>query len=226
MADGNRSQPDRRLEPDLEGARRAMVELIRARGVRDERVLEAMGRVPREAFVPQSLRWEAYEDAPLPIGEGQTISQPYMVAFMVEALDLRGAERVLEVGAGSGYAAAVLGDLAREVWSVERHPSLAERAAETLAALGAGNVHVVEGDGTLGWPEHAPYDAIVVAAGGERIPEALTEQLAEGGRLVIPVGPAPDFQQLVRLTRRGAGLERETLADVRFVPLVGAELRR
>jgi protein-L-isoaspartate(D-aspartate) O-methyltransferase len=213
-------------EPALAQARRAMVDLVRSRGVRDARVLDAMARVPREAFVPQALRWDAYEDAPLPIGEGQTISQPYMVAYMVEALGLAGGERVLEVGAGSGYAAAVLGRLAEEVWTVERHRSLVERAAATLAGLGVRNVHVVHGDGILGWPARAPYDAIVVAAGGERIPEALTGQLAEGGRLVIPVGPEPDLQRLVRLTRRGAALEREELAEVRFVPLVGAESRR
>jgi protein-L-isoaspartate(D-aspartate) O-methyltransferase len=199
-----------------------MLALIEARGVRDPLVLAAMREVPREAFVPEALRGSAFDDTPLPIDEGQTISQPYMVAFMIEALGLAGGERVLEVGTGSGYAAAVLGRVAAEVWTVERHASLARRAAERLAALGVRNVHVAEADGIRGWPERSPYDAIVVAAGATRVPEALVEQLAEGGRLVLPLGPDAESQRLVRLTRRGGGLDREAIADVRFVPLIGA----
>ena len=161
---------------------------IAGRGVRDPRVLAALVAVPRERFVADELAEFAYEDAPLPIEEGQTISQPYIVALMVAALELRGDERVLEIGTGSGYAAAVLAHLAREVYTVERHEALAEIARRRLAELGCANVHVRHGDGTLGWPEHAPYDAIVVAAGGPDVPATLREQLAIGGRLVMPVG--------------------------------------
>jgi protein-L-isoaspartate(D-aspartate) O-methyltransferase len=211
---------------DYESLRRAMVRHhLAARGVKDRRVLDAMGSIPREAFVPEKLAEFAYEDTPLPIEEGQTISQPYIVAAMAEALELGPGDRVLEIGAGSGYAAAVLGQLAREVWTVERHTPLAERAGERMRQLGYGNVHIVEGDGTLGWPEHAPYDAVVVAAGGPDIPPALLEQLAPGGRLVIPVGSDPRLQELVRVRKRedGSGTERENLGPVRFVPLVGAQ---
>jgi protein-L-isoaspartate(D-aspartate) O-methyltransferase len=197
---------------------------IFARGVRSELVLNAMRDVPREAFLPQQLREFAYEDAPLPIEEGQTISQPYIVAFMTEALALQGGERVLEIGAGSGYAAAILSEIAGEVYTVERIGQLAEKAASTLADLGYKNVHVLHGDGTKGWPEHAPYDGIIVAAGGPKIPESLKEQLKIGGRLVIPVGRDPRVQELVRVTRISEKeYDREDLADVRFVPLVGQE---
>ena len=203
--------------------RREMVERhLAARGIRDPRVLAAMSEVPREAFVPESLAEFAYEDAPLPIEEGQTISQPYIVAAMAEALELSPADRVLEVGAGSGYAAAVLSRLAAEVWAVERHAGLAELARRRLERLGYDNVHVIHGDGTRGLPERAPFDAIVVAAGGPEVPPALLEQLADGGRLVIPVGPTPRLQMLVRVRRRGAALEREELGSVAFVPLVGS----
>jgi protein-L-isoaspartate(D-aspartate) O-methyltransferase len=195
-----------------------------ARGIHDRRVLEAMGTVPREAFVPKRLAELAYEDSPLPIEEGQTISQPYIVAAMAEALELRPEDCVLEIGAGSGYAAAVLGRLAREVWTVERHAALAASARERLERLGDGNVHIVEGDGSLGWPERAPYDAIVVAAGGPDVPPALLAQLAPGGRLVVPVGADPREQELVRVRKREDGsTERENLGAVRFVPLVGAQ---
>ncbi|HTV30108.1 MAG TPA: protein-L-isoaspartate(D-aspartate) O-methyltransferase [Xanthobacteraceae bacterium] len=205
--------------------RKEMVEkAIFARGVRSELVLNAIGRVPRERFLPAQLREFAYEDTPLPIEEGQTISQPYIVAFMTEALALRGGEKVLEIGAGSGYAAAVLSEIAADVYTVERHGPLAEKAAATLADLGYDNVHVLHGDGTRGWLEHAPYDAIVVAAGGPTIPESLKNQLKVGGRLVIPVGTDPQIQELVRVTRIAQDkYRREDLADVRFVPLFGEE---
>ena len=197
---------------------------IFARGVRSDLVLGAMRSVPRELFLPGRLREFAYDDAPLPIEEGQTISQPYIVAFMTEALALRGGEKVLEIGAGSGYAAAVLSEIAAEVYTVERHGPLAEKAAATLADLGYDNVHVLHGDGTLGWPAHAPFDAIVVAAGGPKIPESLKDQLKIGGRLVIPVGADQRVQELVRVTRSGQSeYRREDLADVRFVPLLGEE---
>jgi len=204
-------------------ARSAMVERqLVARGIRSPRVLAAFRDVPRDAFVPSISRDEAYADTPLPIGEGQTISQPYIVAVMAEALALRGDERVLEVGTGSGYAAAILAQLAREVVTIERHASLADDARARLARLGIGNVVVVQGDGTLGVPDRAPYDAIVAAAAGPRVPEALLGQLARGARLVMPVGP-PTEQVLVRVTRTDEGFRTETLDAVRFVPLVGAQ---
>lgn len=214
-----------RVVPDTSTLRRRMVEqYIAARGVSSPAVLEAMGCVPREEFLPGNLREFAYEDAPLPIGEGQTISQPYIVAFMVEALALEGGEKVLEIGAGSGYAAAVLGEIADEVYTVERIGQLAEKAAAVLADLGYSNVHVLHGDGTLGWEEYAPYDAIIVAAGGPDIPDSLRRQLKVGGRLVMPVGQNPRIQELVRVTRLSEEeFESEDMAGVRFVPLVGAE---
>jgi protein-L-isoaspartate(D-aspartate) O-methyltransferase len=197
---------------------------IAARGVQDELVLEAMRKVPRELFLPKNLREFAYEDSPLPIAGEQTISQPYIVAFMAEALLLRGGEKVLEIGAGSGYAAAVLSEIAADVYTVERLGQLADKAAATLADLGCDNVHVLHGDGTKGWPEHAPYDAIVVAAGGPQVPESLKEQLKVGGRLVIPVGEDQRAQELVRVTRISRDTYRsEDIADVRFVPLIGEE---
>ena len=197
---------------------------IAARGVQDELVLEAIRKVPRELFLPKNLREFAYEDSPLPIAGEQTISQPYIVAFMAEALMLRGGENVLEIGAGSGYAAAVLSEIAAEVFTVERLGQLADKAAATLADLGYDNIHVLHGDGTKGWPEHAPYDAIVVAAGGPQVPESLKEQLKVGGRLVIPVGADQRTQELVRVTRISKDTYRsEDIADVRFVPLIGEE---
>ncbi|MDH3236772.1 MAG: protein-L-isoaspartate(D-aspartate) O-methyltransferase, partial [Alphaproteobacteria bacterium] len=197
---------------------------VAARGVRSENVLNAMRKVPRERFLPKGMREFAYEDSPLPIDAGQTISQPYIVAFMAEALDLHGGERVLEIGTGSGYAAAVLAELAGDVYTIERIEELADSAKSTLAKLGYDNVHVLHGDGTLGWPEHAPFDGIVVTAGGPEVPESLQQQLRVGGRMVIPVGARRDVQELVRVTRVSeTEFESEDLADVRFVPLVGAE---
>jgi protein-L-isoaspartate(D-aspartate) O-methyltransferase len=197
---------------------------IAHRGVRSGLVLQAMKAVPRERFLPEDLWDFAYEDAPLPIAEAQTVSQPYIVAMMTEALELQGGENVLEIGTGSGYAAAVLAQIARSVYTVERIHRLAAKAARTLAALGYGNIQVLHADGTLGWPEHAPYDAIVVAAGGPEVPESLKSQLKIGGRLVIPVGADRCLQELVRVTRVAEHeYTTEELADVRFVPLIGAE---
>lgn len=211
--------------PDFPELREQMVETqIAARGVRSEKVLDAMRKVPREQFLPKDIREFAYEDSPLPIEAGQTISQPYIVAFMVEGLVLSGGEKVLEIGAGSGYAAAVLGEIAGEVYTIERIEELAERAAAALAAAGYDNVHVLQGDGTLGWPDQAPFDAIVVTAGGPDVPETLKHQLRIGGRMVIPVGKDREFQELLRVTRVfETEFETEDLASVRFVPLVGAE---
>ncbi len=215
----------RKLEFNFARLREQMVEdHILGRGVRSDRVLKAMRKVPREAFLPHDLQEFAYEDSPLPIAEGQTISQPYIVALMAEALLLEGGEKVLEIGTGSGYAAAVLAEIADEVYTIERIGQLAEKGATALAEQGYDNVHVLHGDGTRGWPEHAPYDAIVVAAGGPKIPESLRTQLKIGGRLVIPVGRDARAQELVRVTRVSENdYRREDLADVRFVPLLGQE---
>ncbi len=209
---------------NLESERDEMVRShLAARGIQDERVLQAFREVPREAFVPENLQEFAYTDAPLPIERGQTISQPYIVALMAAALKLDPLDRVLEVGTGSGYAAAILGRLAKQVYTIERHEALATQAVSRLADLGLENVLVQHGDGSLGWPEHAPYDAIVVAAGGPGVPPALVEQLRPGGRLVMPVGEGRDVQKLVRITRQSDGsMATEELGDVRFVPLIGA----
>lgn len=195
---------------------------LRILGIRDEAVLRAMRSVPREAFVAEEMREFAYRNAPLPIGAGQTISQPLVVAMMAEALELAPHHRMLEVGAGSGYAAAIFSMIAREVFTIERHRELADSAAERLRQLGYNNVHVRCADGSLGWPEEAPFDAIAVAAGSPQIPSALLEQLAMGGRLIIPVGEDKDSQQLVRAIRRGDDeYDFEELGAVRFVPLIG-----
>ncbi len=211
--------------PDFEKLRRHMVENhIAARDIRSKLVLDAMSKVRREAFVPKELQEFSYEDTPLPIGEGQTISQPYIVALMTEVLLLNGGEKVLEIGAGSGYAAAVLGEIAGEVYSIERIGQIASKANSTLQELGYQNVHVLHADGTRGWVEHSPYDAIVVTAGGPDVPESLKKQLKIGGRLVIPIGNNPRVQELVRVTRVGeSDFEYEDIADVRFVPLIGEE---
>jgi protein-L-isoaspartate(D-aspartate) O-methyltransferase len=209
---------------DFERRRRRMVEVqIARRGVRDEAVLAAMREVPRERFIAETAVEFAYEDSALPIDEGQTISQPYIVAAMIEAAEVGPGDRVLEVGTGSGYAAAVLGRIADSVFGVERHETLAGLAGERLAALGYGNVDVRIGDGTLGLPEEAPFDAILVSAGGPEVPEALKAQLEIGGRLVIPVGEAGD-QKLCKVTRMGSDrFEEEVLGTVTFVPLIGAQ---
>lgn len=208
---------------DLADARSRMVDLqLARRGIVDARVLDAFRRVPREAFVPPDLAEFAYEDTALPIADGQTISQPYIVALTIQSLRLRGHERVLEVGTGSGYAAAILSLLAKEVLTIERLEPLAMVAGERLQRLGHRNVRVLHADGTLGWPEHAPYDAIAIAAGGPAVPHALLGQLALGGRLVIPVGPN-DLQVLTRVTRESERFHEEPIADVRFVPLIGEQ---
>jgi protein-L-isoaspartate(D-aspartate) O-methyltransferase len=202
--------------------RQAMVSTqLVGRGIDDERVLAAMACVPRHLFVPEELCAQAYEDRALPIEEGQTISQPFIVALMAQALALAGDERVLEIGAGSGYAAAVLSLLAAEVYTIERWPALAATAERRLHDLGYRNVHVFVGDGTAGLPEYAPFNAIVVAAASPWAPRPLREQLADGGRLIIPVG-GRDEQLLLRLTRHGDEVRTERLSGVRFVPLIGA----
>jgi protein-L-isoaspartate(D-aspartate) O-methyltransferase len=194
---------------------------IEARGVRDQRVLDAMRTVPRHLFVPAYQVGAAYRDTPLAIGQGQTISQPYIVALMTELLELAGDERVLEIGTGSGYQAAILGRLAAKVITIERFAELAQEARERLSRLGYANVRVEVGDGTLGWPPDAPYDGIIVTAASPELPEPLPDQLADGGRLVVPVGPRWT-QHLVRLRRRGGTFTTESLIGVAFVPLIGA----
>jgi protein-L-isoaspartate(D-aspartate) O-methyltransferase len=197
---------------------------LAGRGIHDPKVLAAMGQVPREEFIPTELKQQAYGDYPLPIDERQTISQPYIVAYMAECLELSPADRVLEIGTGSGYSAAVLSRIAAQVYSVERFDSLARSAGERLRRLGYDNIRIFVGDGTLGWPGHAPYDAIIVTAGAPRVPNPLLEQLAVGGRLVLPVGPDRMGQTLIRVRRKDEDeyLEERLLA-VQFVPLVGAE---
>jgi protein-L-isoaspartate(D-aspartate) O-methyltransferase len=198
-------------------------EHLLARGIIDAAVLAAMMSVPREEFVPAHLREFAYDDNPLPIEEGQTISQPYIVAYMTEVLELSATDRVLEIGTGSGYAAAILSRIVHSVYSVERFGRLVVTAVQRFQKLDYTNIHVLEGDGTLGWPEHAPYDAIVVTAGAPEVPRPLLDQLAIGGRLAIPVGPDPYLQTLVRMRRMSEKeYSRENLCGVRFVPLVGA----
>jgi len=213
-------------EPDVLAAaerERMVARQIAARGIADPRLLAAMRDVPREAFVPDHLRARAFDDSPLPIEAGQTISQPYIVALMIEAARLRVDDRVLEIGAGSGYAAAVMAQLAGRVLAVERHAVLARLAAARMERLGFANVTIVEGDGSNGLPDEAPFDAILVAATGPDVPEVLLEQLAEGGRLVMPIGAAHGLQSLIRMTRLAPGrFERADLGGVRFVPLIGA----
>lgn len=210
-----------RTQADAELLRREMVERqLRKRGIRDERVLAAMLSVPRHEFIPPELAGEAYTDHPLPIGHGQTISQPFMVAAMAEALELSGGERVLEIGAGSGYQAAVLSLLAREVYTVEMHEDLAVESAERLRRLGYANVRVHVGDGTLGWPDQAPFEAIIVTAAAPEVPPPLVAQLAEDGRLIVPVG-TPDEQRLLRVEKHGDEFTQRALYHCRFVPLVG-----
>ncbi len=208
---------------DFAAARRAMVDRqIAARGIRHLVVLRAMASVPRERFVPDPEVRRAYDDSALSIAESQTISQPYVVALMLEAIAPLSTHRVLEIGTGSGYATAVLAEVVAEVYTVERLGSLAAAARARLAEMAYRNVHVREGDGTLGWPEHAPYDGIVVTAGGPEVPPPLLPQLRVGAHLVIPIGPTPRAQELVRVTRRGPDeYARESLGPVTFVPLIG-----
>jgi protein-L-isoaspartate(D-aspartate) O-methyltransferase len=208
-------------EFDWGRARQRMVELIEQRGVTAPRVITAMLRVPREKFVPESEREFAYGDYPLRIGHGQTISQPYIVAYMVEALNLKGGEKVLEVGAGSGYAAAVLAEMGTKVYAIERIEALTEQARANLAAADYDTVHLRCSDGSHGWAEEAPFDAILVSAGAQHLPQDLIDQLAIGGRMVIPVGPQPEYQELIRVTREaGERVRQERLGGVRFVPLI------
>lgn len=213
------------MTPDFAALREAMVaRQIAARGIRNELVLAAMREVPREAFVPDALAAFAYDDTPLPIEAGQTISQPYIVALMIDAAEIGPGAKVLEIGAGSGYAAAVIGRIAGEVIAIERHQELAAEAAERMRRLGNDNVRIVEGDGSGGLPEEAPFDAILAAASGSHVPEALKRQLAIGGALVMPVGAPGAVQILVKVIRTGAeDYETSDLGAVRFVPLVGAE---
>ena len=207
-------------EAALAQARERMVaEQIAARGVKDPLTLAALRRVPRHHFVPEASRAQAYDDHPLPIGHDQTISQPYIVAFMTEALRLRGGETVLEVGTGCGYQAAVLSIIAARVYTIEIVPPLAEESARRLSALGYANVHVRAGDGYAGWPEEAPFDAIIVTAAAPRIPEVLKTQLKDGGRLIVPVGE--ESQELVVVVRRGNTYEERRVLPVRFVPMTG-----
>ena len=206
---------------DSAAERDAMVRSqIEARGISDARVLAAMRKVPRHRFVPLTARLLAHEDHPLPIGEGQTISQPYIVALMTERLGPKPGSKVLEIGTGSGYQAAILGELVGLVYTIELVPSLAATAKETLAGLGYRNVHTREGDGYAGWPEAAPFDAIIVTCAPEAVPEALVTQLKEGGRMVIPVGPQGGVQRLVLLTKKGGRVVEEHVEDVLFVPMV------
>jgi len=220
---GARGSAERGAPADLEAMapqRERMVrDQIQARGVANEAVLAAMSRVPRHLLVPPDLRHRAYEDRPLPIGHGQTISQPYIVAYMTEILDPQPEDRVLEIGTGSGYQAAVLAELVEAVYSIEIVEPLAEQAARDLAPLGYGNLHLRIGDGYLGWEEEAPFDAIIVTCAPEAIPQPLVEQLKEGGRMIIPVGG--EVQELYLLEKRDGAIEQRAVLPVRFVPMTG-----
>ncbi|WP_084287845.1 protein-L-isoaspartate(D-aspartate) O-methyltransferase [Desulfovermiculus halophilus] len=209
-------------DPYLE-ARMGMVERqIKARGVTNPLVIKAMQEVPRHEFVPEPDRRLAYADRPLPIGRGQTISQPYIVAYMTELLRLCGGENVLEIGTGCGYQAAVLSRIARTVYSIEVYPELADRARDNLRRLGYDSIEIICGDGTMGWPEHAPYDGIIATASGPDVPDPLKEQLAMGGKLVMPVGEYRFGQYITRVTKgKGDHFNQERLLDVAFVPLIG-----
>jgi protein-L-isoaspartate(D-aspartate) O-methyltransferase len=213
----NPDQDDREVER-LKERLRMVEQQIRARGIESEAVLQAMSKVPRHRFVPARLAEEAYQDHPLPIGHGQTISQPLIVAYMTEAAEISATEKVLEIGTGSGYQAAILSELAKEVYSIEIIPELAASAGRVLTELGYENVHVKTGNGYLGWPEHSPFDAIVVTAAPDQIPQALVDQLALDGKMVIPVGTTN--QQMVIVTRTRDGVVEQKTLPVRFVPMV------
>lgn len=208
------------VNPQFTGARRRLIDELRTKGIADLAVLRAFDLTPRHEFVPSGVRHRAYEDAPLPIGNGQTISQPYVHALYLQALQLKGHERVLEIGTGSGYQTVLLAHLCQHVYSVERLRPLLEAARDAITACGVTNVSLMCGDGSFGWPEFAPYDAILVGAGAPKIPQPLVDQLAIGGRLIVPVGGRDD-QRLVELTRTADGMVRRELSDVRFVPLIG-----
>jgi len=206
--------------PEYEHKRRKLVEILKDEGIKSQKVLNAILKVPRHMFVPQEYLSLSYENEALPIGYGQTISQPYIVALMTEALNLQGNEKVLEIGTGSGYQTAILAELALEIYTVERIKELLEEAKKRLRVLGYNNVYFKLGDGTLGWEEFAPYDRIIVTAASYDIPEPLKEQLKDGGIMVIPIG-GRDFQYLYRITKKGDNFYRENLGGVRFVPLKG-----
>lgn len=206
--------------PRFSGARRRLIEELQRKGIHDLAVLKAFDEVPRHLFVPSGLQHRAYEDTALPIGHGQTISQPWVHARYLQSLGLKGHERVLEIGTGSGFQTALLARIVREVYSIERIPELVELARSALRASGTGHVHIMVGDGSLGWPEHAPYDAILVGAASPNVPQPLVDQLAVGGQLLVPVGDREE-QVLKRVTRTVTGTEHSTLEAMRFVPLIG-----
>lgn len=208
------------IEPDFKGVRRRLVEYLQQNGIRDLAVLHAIDETPRHLFVPTGVRHRAYEDSALPIGNSQTISQPSIHARYLELLKLSGQEKVLEIGTGSGYQTALLSKLAAQVFSIERIPQLLDRAREIIQQIGARNVSFLLGDGTLGWRQYAPYDAILVGAGAPEVPKTYQEQLSEGGRLLIPLGDREE-QTLFMFTRRGDNLDQEEIGPVRFVPLLG-----
>lgn len=211
---------ERAVEPEFRGARHRLVEELRSKGIRDLAVLRAVEMTPRHLFVPTGIRHRAYDDAPLPIGNGQTISQPLIHAQYLELLELKGTERVLEIGTGTGYQTALLSHLVDQVFSIERIAALHKQAHAILQRLESRNVSLLVGDGTLGWRAHAPFDAILVSAGSPSVPQPLLDQLADGGRLLVPVGDR-DIQQLMVYRRRGDRIEKREVAPVRFVPLIG-----
>lgn len=212
---------ERAVEPEFRGARLRLVEDLRAKGIRELAVLRAFERVPRHQFVPTGIRHRAYDDAPLPIGNGQTISQPFIHAHYLELLALKGTEKVLEVGTGTGYQTALLAHLVPQVFSIERIAALSDQAKANLEKLRINNVSLCVGDGTLGWSAYAPFDAILVSAGSPSVPRPLVDQLADGGRLLVPEGDL-ETQHLMIYTRRGTRIDRREVAPVRFVPLIGS----
>ncbi len=216
---------EKNMSQSLQTAREEMVKTrIKARGIKDPRVLNAMLKVERHRFVPEHLKSRAYEDNPLPIGEGQTISQPYIVALMTELLDLKGADKVLEIGTGSGYQAAILAELAHEVYTIEIITLLAETARDRLEQLGYNNIKVKAGDGYQGWPQYAPFDAIIVTAAPDHIPQSLLDQLKEGGRMVLPVGTFP-YQELKKIIKKSGKPEVTDILPVLFVPMTGSKVK-